>query len=334
MSKGPEPDKATKPLPRRGADSSGRIPTQYGPGNPIAKRLTNNQFRFRPGSPSDVAAKPQQPAESAHEIFTAIAEDKAAQDRRRGRLWLGAGLVALLCLVAAGVTLLSSGSGRPVAKQLPPVVPSALLPSAGGPQPTHDAPSPSASSLPSASAKPSAVPLDPLVVISNASTDTAPLTLTTLFPGRMVTVSAHSYTQALTVASACAPAATAPLAAVLVRNGCHQVFRATYGSGTTAATVGVAVFDTAAQANAVKQQAIAGNLEPLSGGAVPVFCHAVACRLSVNAFGRYAYFTVAGYTTGKPVPPADTAAMTAGTDMGRMVFENLATRARAEAVQH
>jgi hypothetical protein len=96
-------------------------------------------------------------------------------------------------------------------------------------------------------------------------------------------------------------------------------------------TVGVAVFDSAAQAAAVKQQAGGGNLEPLSGGKLPAFCHAVACRLTVNAFGRYAYFTVAGYTTGKPVPEADTAALAAGTDIGAMAFENLAARARDEA---
>jgi hypothetical protein len=124
---------------------------------------------------------------------------------------------------------------------------------------------------------------------------------------------------------------TPPLATTLVAAGCHQVFRATYVNGTTAVTVGVAVFDTAAAADAVKKQATTGNLDPLFGGPLPAFCHAVACRLTVNAFGRYAYFTVAGYTTGKPVPPQDTSALAAGTDMGTMTFENLATRARTAA---
>ncbi|MFC1400562.1 MULTISPECIES: hypothetical protein [Streptacidiphilus] len=353
MSNGPAPDNAAKPLPRRGADTPGRIPTQYGPGNPVAETLTESQYRVRPGAPNLPIPEPQRAAEpdgepspmsfavrpgtpdaSVHEEFQAMLDrQEAASARRRRQLWLGTALVAVLVLVGTGATLLTT---RP-AKQSAAASPSAAAPTASAPADTApaipvqqtptDTPSPTA--VPSALAPTTAV--DPATLLGAAATDTAPLSAVTLFPGKSVTVDNHSYTQALTTASACVPAVTPNLAAVLTKYGCRKVFRASYATGTTAVTVGVGVFDSAAQAAAVKAQATAGNLEPLSGGALPAFCHAVACRLSVNAYGRYAYFTVAGYTTGKPVPAADTSALAAGTDMGRMVFENLLARARGEA---
>ncbi|MFC1417149.1 hypothetical protein [Streptacidiphilus cavernicola] len=332
------PDSAAEALPRRSARGTGRIPTRYGPGNPVSDRLKRHQFRVRPGAPNLPIPEPQQgtPSEkplTAYAVRPGTPEDTASTapqqptaGRGRGRrgFWLGTALVALIGLVGASVALASShsvkhsaGAARPTgstapAQPLPPIT-----------EPATAAPSPSA-------AAPTAATPDPVTLISLAGTDTAPLSTVTLFPGKSVTVHGHSYTQALTTASGCAAAATPPLAAVLAKNGCLQVFRATYAAGTTAVTVGVAVFGTAAQAAAVKQQAT-GNLAPLAGAAVPAFCHAVPCRLSVNAFGRYAYFTVAGYTTGKPVPTNDTSALAAGSDIGAMAFQNLATRARNEA---
>jgi hypothetical protein len=180
-------------------------------------------------------------------------------------------------------------------------------------------------------AAPTPKTVNPVRLLAAAATDTAPLSAATLFPGKSVTVNSHSYTQALTTSSACAPAVSANLGAVLSKNACLKLFRASYAVGQTAVTVGVGVFDSAAQAAAVKAQYTAGNLQPLSGGSLPAFCHAVACRLTVNAYGRYAYFTVAGYTTGKAVTASDTSALAAGEDMGRMVYENLLARAQQEA---
>ena len=353
MSNGPAPDNAAKPLPRRGADTPGRIPTQYGPGNPVAETLTESQYRVRPGAPnlpipepqraaeSDgepssmaFAVRPGTPDESAHDQFQAMLDQQeAAAAKKRRRLWLGAALVALLVLVGTGATLLTTHPAKQSAA-------GAASPSASASAPADTAPAIPVQQTPTDVPSPTAVPsrvasapatVDPVTLLAAAATDTAPLSAVTLFPGKSVTVANHSYTQALTTASACAPAVTPNLAAVLTRNSCRKVFRASYVTGTTAVTVGVSVFDSAAQAAAVKAQVTAGNLEPLSGGSLPAFCHAVACRLSVNAYGRYAYFTVAGYTTGKAVPAADTSALAAGTDMGRMVFENLLARAQQEA---
>jgi hypothetical protein len=336
-------DNPGKPLPRRNADGTGRIPTRYGPGNPVSDRLKRHQFRVRPGAPSLPIPEPQQGGTPSQEPLTTYAvrpgtpaDPRADQDAaeapagtrtheyRRRRFWLGTALVALIGLVGACVALFAS---HPAGNAAATAVSSAPVQSLPATVPPVTAPP--ATTAPAATTTPS--PVDPLLLISAAGTDTAPLSAVTLFPGKSVTVHGHSYTRALTTASGCSAAATPPLAAVLVRNGCRQMFRASYRAGTTAATVGVAVFDTAAQASAVKQQAATGNLEPLAGGTLPAFCHVVACRLSVNSFGRYAYFTVAGYTTGKPVPASDTKALAAGTDMAALAFRNLVTRATAEA---
>jgi hypothetical protein len=305
-----------------------------------------SRFRIRPGAPNlpipepqrvlpkpgetptaGYAIRPGAPEDSDHAAFLAMAEDKERADRRRRRRWTAGTALLAVCAVAAVLVSLSGGrAAGPKPKAAALAVPTTAAPT---PTPTP-APTPGSGTTaepPSAGAGPVSL----VSLLSSAATDSAPLTVTTLFPGSTVSVDGRSYTRALTAASACGPTASAPLAAVLAKNGCRQLFRATYAAGTTAVTVGVAVFDSAAQAGAVKQQATAGNLDSLSGGATPVFCRGVTCRLSVNAIGRYAYFTVAGYTTGRPVPPSDTLALAAGTDMDAVVFTDLETRARAEA---
>jgi len=300
----------------------------------------DSRFRIRPGAPNlpipepqrvtpkpgeapgaTYAIRPGAPEDSDHAVFLAMAEDKERADRRRRRLRWGAGSALLaLCAVAAVFLALPGG---PAAGPRPKPVALTALPTA---------PTPTPSTRPTAGTpSPGATPVSLVSLLSSAATDSAPLSAAGLFPGSTVSVNGRSYTRALTAASACPPAATAPLASVLAKNGCRQLFRATYATGTTAVTVGVAVFDSAAQAGAVKQQATAGNLDSLFGGTVPAFCRGVTCRLSVNAVGRYAWFTVAGYTTGKPVPATDTVALAAGTDMDAVVFTNLQARARSEA---
>jgi hypothetical protein len=175
---------------------------------------------------------------------------------------------------------------------------------------------------------------DPLTYLGNAATDTAPLSDQALFPQQTVTVNGRTYTRDLTDATAnCGSPdiAASPLNTVLSKNGCRAVYRATYTSGGTAVTVGVAVFDTSGQADTARQQATSGNLESLYGGKTPKFCRMVACRLTTNVVGRYVYLTVAGYTNGKAVPANDTTALAAGDDTSAAVFGVLTQRAQAAA---
>ncbi len=341
MSNGPAPDQSTEPLPRRGVDTPGRIPTTYGPENPVRDPLDAAHYRIRPGVPNLPIPEPQraggtaeataaypirpgEPGEPAYEQFLAMSERKERLDRRRRRVRWGAALVALCCLLAVGVTLLTTGSSSSSAKKRQTAAPQPTLAPASPANPTTPAATPS--TLP-----PSTAPAaNPIALLSSAATDAEPLDAATFFAGPTFAFDKQSYTRVLTTDSVCAPAATPQLAAVLARNGCRMVLRASYSDGTTAVTVGVAVFDSAAQARAVKQQAT-GILLPLTGHGLPSFCRMVVCRLTTNAVGRYAYFTVAGYTDGKPVPADDTSAYNAGSAMDQLAFDGLLARAQREA---
>ncbi|WP_152648392.1 hypothetical protein [Streptacidiphilus anmyonensis] len=344
------------PLPRRGEQQHGRIPTQYAPGSgrlraaarSAARSALNTAVRVRPGAPEPPIPEPQQGAPGATATKTAVAfairpgmpeDDSPKPDldeltqpyaattvrRRRFRrrtVALGAAVVVLAGGAAAALTL----GGNPGHRSHHTTAAAPTTPSA---QPTTPSAVPSA--VPSAQPTPSPTLLDPLTLLSSAATDKAPLSAATLFPGKNITVNGHSYTQALTATSPCAAAASPALAGVLAKNGCQGVFRATYGNGSTEVTVGIAVFDSAAEANAVKAAAATGNISSLYGGPVKPFCQKQMCRISSNAVGRFAYFTVAGYPDGKPVPTNDTVALAAGNDLATLAFQNLAERGRAEA---
>ena len=360
MSNGPAPDQSTQPLPRRGVDTPGRIPTSYGPDNPVRERPDTGHYRIRPGAPNlpipepqraepqradaqstgtqstgsqsaegapaGYAIRPGAPDDPARAQFQAMAERKELLDRRRRRIRWGAAAVALCCAVAVCVALLTSSSTPKQRAAAAPPTPAPATPSSAPGTPST-APTPSVSDAPPANPS----PISPVALLSSTTTDPAPVTAAGFFPGSTVSIQNRSYTRALTAASGCSAAATPPLAAVLAKNGCREVVRATYSTGTTAVTVGIAVFDSAAQADAAFRGATVGNLAPLPGGGLPPFCRGVVCRLTGNTVGRYVYFTVAGYTTGKPVPASDTSAYAAGNDMEQVVLTNLASRARAEA---
>jgi hypothetical protein len=174
-------------------------------------------------------------------------------------------------------------------------------------------------------------PPDPRDFISDAKKDTAPLSPATLFPTERMSTGAGSYTKGATASTTnCATAASGRLSPALTGNGCTRVIRATYQKAGIAVTVGVAIFDTEAQATKAKEQA-SGNIQPLAGGGVPSFCHATACRLTTNSIGRYTYFTVAGYISGKPVPASDTQARQAGRDVADYTFARIVDRGESQA---
>ena len=384
MSNGPASDQApvsepAEPLPRRGGGGArtGRIPTQYGPGNPIRKQPDKQPeeqpeeqpamrpeeepgFRITPGEPDRPTPRPQHPAapsegerstvfavrpgapednpptasgqaataSATHADFVAMAERGESARRRKRRLRLATALVATGCVAAVGGTLLATGSAGRQHTAAPKSRATAAAPTTAAAAPSTAPTTAAPTAAPSASAAPASL----LAVLSAASSDSAPLTAAGLFPARATGPGGQVYSLVATTGSGCAPAVTPPLAAVLAKNGCEQVFRASYTSGGTAVTVGIAVFAAAGPAAAVKSEAT-GNVESLAGGPLHPFCRGVVCRLSVNSVGRYAYFTVAGYTDGKPVPAADTLALTAGADMERLVIQSLQARARAEAAR-
>ncbi|MEC4017419.1 hypothetical protein [Streptomyces sp. H27-D2] len=253
--------------------------------------------------------------------WAAMADVTAARNRRRRWALIGGGALATAAVAAivATAVVTTNDNGKGDGKN------------AGG--------LPSAESLPSEPAEPEpsfskvAPPPapKPLDYISDVKKDTAPLTAATLFPDKRAVKDARSYGKATTNSTkSCAAATQGALGSVLASNGCRQVIRSTYTKDGVAVTVGVAVFDTKAASEKAKNQA-KGNIASLPGGGVPAFCRATACRLTANAVGRYNYFTVAGYTSGKAVTSADRKALQAGRDAADYTFRRIMQRGNAQA---
>ncbi|WP_069814529.1 hypothetical protein [Streptomyces sp. TP-A0874] len=248
----------------------------------------------------------------------ALAEQAERRGRRRRRLLIGGGALATAAVAAIVATaVVRSGQGDdkphtlPTAESAPPDEPEQ-------PDPSFSDVSPPA-------------PPDPRDFLSDAKRDTAPLNAENLFPSDKIVSNGRSYAQGATGSTQnCPSAASVTLGATLSGNGCTQVIRATYFAKGVAVTVGVAVFDTESQASKVKKKA-SGNIRPLAGDGVAAFCQQTACRLTTNAIGRYAYFTVSGYTSGQPVPAADTEARQAGTDVADYTFSRIVERGEAQA---
>jgi hypothetical protein len=141
--------------------------------------------------------------------------------------------------------------------------------------------------------------------------------------------------------ASCRSATDAAAAAVLTRNGCEAVLRATYTDGTDSyvVTVGVAPFPSAAQADAARGQLDAKRLRMSHGRtpgvhAVPVAGTPAAGftdsrrQLAANVVvGPYLVMYTVGYADGRPlVPvPADSYADGEMTSFGVGVAESAAT---------
>lgn len=253
--------------------------------------------------------------------WAALAADTEARDRRRKLLMIGGGVLAAggVAAIVATAIVRSDGDGGGGEKGGKNAAGASAAPSTPGtPEPTFApvAPPP---------------PQDPRAFISSAEKDKAPLTTGTLFPDAKPALSGRTYQRTATAATTdCASVTQGALGSVLSSNGCRQVLRATYVRDGVAVTVGVAVFDTKAAADKAKAQS-AGNIAALSGDGAAAFCHATACRLTANAEGRYAYFTVAGNADNKPVSADDTTALNAGRDISTYAFGRILARGRAAA---
>ncbi|GAA5614685.1 hypothetical protein CP981_17210 [Streptomyces platensis] len=249
----------------------------------------------------------------------ALAEESEAQSRRKRLLWIGGGVLAALAvagIVTAAVMTGGAKGGSPTAS--PSASDEAAEP--------DDKPS-----FPDVSVPP---PPNPRDYISDPKKDRAPLTPATLFPQKSMVVGEHTYPRAKTAGTKdCTAAAQGPLVSSLTHNGCRQLLRATYAKGGVAVTIGIAVFDSPAQATKVMNENKA-NLMPLPGGGVPGnFCQGTKCRMATNATGRYAYFTIAGYLNGKDVTGAETKARQIARDGGAYAFSQITQRGKDQAAK-
>jgi hypothetical protein len=252
--------------------------------------------------------------------WAALAEASEARAKRRRLLFVGGGALATVAVGAAvAVAVMNAGGGG-----TPDGPPSDL---------------PATAALPSGSATPSFAPtsapppLDPKDFISSAKKDTAPLAPDTLFPGTQLTMGSTVYKKGPAAdTTGCATAAQGTLGPILTADGCTRLIRVTYTKDGIAATVGVAVFDSEAQATKAKHQADKKSIvKPLTGGGVKPFCAGAVCRSTTNSYGRYAYFTLSGFTDGKDVTTKDTAVFRTGDDLAEFTFQQIRRRGEAQA---
>lgn len=198
---------------------------------------------------------------------------------------------------------------------------------------------PASADIPSAREEPSFAPtsapppLNPKDFISSAKKDTAPLSPESLFPGTRLPMGENIYRKGATASTTdCASAAQGTLDTVLTSNGCTRVMRATYMKDGVAVTVGVALFDTEAQASEAEKDADDKSIiTSLPGSGVPAFCRTAICRNTTNSYGRYAYFTIAGFTNGKDVTENDSAVFSTGDHLAEYTFRQIRRRGVAQA---
>jgi len=177
-------------------------------------------------------------------------------------------------------------------------------------------------------------PPDPKDYIASADKDKAPITVDGFFPGEKLAMGDRVHVKGATGRTTdCATGTQGALGAILAKNGCKQLIRATYSKDGVAVTVGVAVFDTEARAQKTVDQT-AGGLASLSGAGVPTFCRGgTVCRRTTNSYGRYAYFTVGGFTDGTRVTPQDKNVFAVGDDLTNFVFRQIRHRGQVQASQ-
>ncbi|MFD8109388.1 hypothetical protein [Streptomyces microflavus] len=264
------------------------------------------------------------PGDNGTPDWAALAEESAARARRKRWLMIGGGVLATAvvgAIVATAVVTTGGGKSDPAgsASKLP--APAEL------PEDTS-APAPSFSSV----APPP--PPDPKEYITSADKDKAPITVDGFFPGKKLAMGDRVHTKGATGRTTdCATGTQGALGAVLTKNGCEQLIRATYSKDGVAVTVGIAVFDTEARAQRTVNQAT-GGLASLSGAGVPTFCRGgTVCRRTTNSYGRYAYFTVGGFIDGTRVTAKDRDVFAVGDDLANFVFRQIHQRGRVQASQ-
>ncbi len=256
--------------------------------------------------------------------WSALAEESEAHTRRRKWMKIGGGVLATVAIGAVvAVAVISANSGDDESDK-----PSDHLPA------TANIPSDSTEPEPSFSNTTPPPPPDTKDYVSSASKDKAPLSAATLFPSSTFTMGERSYRKGPTSSTdSCSAVTHGDLGSALAGNHCTRVIRVTYSKGGVAVTVGVAVFDHESQAAKAVKQTDSGNVISLSGSGVPAFCTTAICRHTANYYGRYAYFTIAGFTNGKDVQKSSTDVFGAGDDLAEYTFRQIIHRGQIQASQ-
>jgi hypothetical protein len=259
--------------------------------------------------------------------WAALAEASETRNKKRRLLFIGGGAVATIAIGTAVAMAVVSANGNNDASGNPSNLPA----SASIPGSTASAPSFAPTSAPP--------PLNPKDFIASKAKDTAPLSAQGLFPVAQLAMGSTVYKKGATADTKnCASAAQGTLPKILTGNDCTRLLRVTYSRKDVAVTVGVAVFDTEAQAAKARTQAAAsaksgkkGFVNALAGDGVKTFCNASTCLTTANSYGRYAYFATVGFTNGKDVTKNSTTVFAAGNDLQLYTFRQINRRGQAQA---
>lgn len=255
--------------------------------------------------------------------WASLAEQSEIRNRRRRLLMIVGGALATVGIgVAIAVAIVNTDSGNTTANG-PNALPT-----------TGDIPSASTKTDPSFAPTSAPPPLDPKDFISSSGKDKAPISPDILFPGSQLTKRDNVvYRKGATASTTdCASAVQGTLDKLLTGNDCTRFMRVTYSRDKIAVTIGVALFDTEAKASKVKADwDKKSTIVSLPGDGVPSFCRTTVCLTTVNSYGRYAYFTLAGFTDGKDVTKKDKAVFAADDDLSASTFDQIHRRGQAQA---
>ncbi|GAA3814482.1 hypothetical protein GCM10022403_055070 [Streptomyces coacervatus] len=259
--------------------------------------------------------------------WAALAEASETRNKRRRLLFIGGGAVATIAIGTAVAMAVVSANGDNQASGNPSNLPA----SASIPGSTASAPSFAPTSAPP--------PLNPKDFISSKAKDTAPLSTGTLFPLTQLAMGSTVYKKGTADDTKnCASNAQGTLPKILTADHCTRLLRVTYSRKDVAVTIGVAVFDTEAQASKARAQSAAaaksgkkGFVSALAGDGVKAFCNAATCLTTANSYGRYAYFATVGFTNGKDATKQSTAVFAAGNDLQLYTFRQIRSRGEAQA---
>ncbi|MGC9536806.1 hypothetical protein [Streptomyces sp. UG1] len=255
--------------------------------------------------------------------WAALAEASETRNKRRRMLFIGGGALATVAIGAAVAVAVVSANDSNTASNKP----ASDLPGTA----TLPGESAAAPSFAPTSAPP---PLDPKDFVSSKNKDTAPLGAQILFPGTQLTMGDTVYKKGATDdTKSCSAVTRGGLPKILTDSDCTRFMRVSYVKDGIAVTVGVAVFDNAAQATKVKGRVNTQKdiIRSLSGKGIKDFCTSSICLSTANSYGRYAYFTISGFTSGRDVTEKDTKVYRTGDDLAEFTFRQIRRRGEAQA---
>ena len=263
------------------------------------------------------------PGDSRTPDWAALAEASAARSRRRKWLLIGGGALATAAVAAivATAVITTNDTGSPGSDKNASDLPAPA-----------DLPSDTSQPQPSFSSVAPPPPPDPKDYISDARKDKAPITVDAFFPGKKLTVGDRVHAKGATNRTTAArrppraPSARSSRRTAATRSSAPRTARTASRSPSASPSSAPRP-----QAKKAAQQA-SGGIASLSGAGVPTFCRGGAvCRRTANSYGRYAYFTVGGYTSGKNVTTADKNVYAVGDDLTEFTFRQIRHRGEVQA---